>query len=487
MNNSGQNILAIVGRPNVGKSTLFNRIVGRRIAIVHHEAGVTRDRISALACWRDKRFEAVDTGGIAFMDDEKAADVLAAATQHQAEVAIEMASAIVLIVDVTEGLTPLDQEIARKLRASGKPIFLAVNKTDNAARVAGAAEFSALGLEQMFSISAAHGGGVPELLDAVTANFVAPSPIETVSAPRIAVVGRPNAGKSALINAILKDDRTIVSEIPGTTRDSVDVPFTLRRGDKVKPYVLVDTAGLRHRSKIRTSVDQFGLMRAERSIRECDIAVLVLDAVAGVTTQDKRIAGQIAEARRGCVILVNKWDLAAEEEGRTKSERQTTKSDDRRPRSGKRKPFREEYTEALRRELFFVDWAPVLFASAKTGLGLSELFDLLERVEQEMARRTDTPQLNRQLERMLNANPPPIVSGKRFKVYYAFQKSTHPPTFTLFVNDLRCLTPHYERYLIARIRGVWGFDGCPVVLECRQHHKKNVAKTLQKRGNRGGR
>jgi GTP-binding protein len=480
MSNSGQNILAIVGRPNVGKSTLFNRVVGRRIAIVHHEAGVTRDRIGATAHWGDKTFEVVDTGGIAFMDDEKTADILAAATQRQAEVAIEMAGAIVMIVDVTEGLMPLDQEIARKLRVSGKPIFLAVNKTDNAARTAGATEFSALGFEQMFPISAAHGGGVPELLDAVTAGFVALPSIETAPAPRIAVVGRPNAGKSALINAILKDDRTIVSEIPGTTRDSVDVPFMLRNGDAVKPYVLVDTAGLRHRSKIRSSVDQFGLMRAERSIRECDIAVLVLDAVAGVTKQDKHIAGQIAEARRGCVILVNKWDLAAEEE-------QITESKERRANKAKKQSFREEYLAALRRELFFVDWAPVLFASAKTGVGLSELFDLVARVEQEMARRVDTPQLNQLLERMRDANPPPIVSGKRFKVYYAFQKFTHPPTFTLFVNDARCLTPRYERYLIARIRGAWGFDGCPVVLECRQHRQKNVTKTLQNRVNRSRR
>lgn len=480
MNNSGQSILAIVGRPNVGKSTLFNRIVGRRIAIVHHEAGVTRDRISAPARWRDKTFEAVDTGGIAFMDNEKTADVLAAATQRQAEVAIEMARAIVLIVDVTEGLTPLDQEIARKLRSSGKPIFLAVNKTDNASRVARRRRVLALGFEQTFLISAAHGGGVPELLDAVTADFVARPPIETVPAPRIAVVGRPNAGKSALINAILKDNRTIVSEIPGTTRDSVDVPFTLRRGGTVKPYVLVDTAGLRHRRKIRSSVDQFGLMRAERSIRECDIAVLVLDAVAGVTKQDKRIAGQIAEARRGCVILVNKWDLAAEEERRAKDK-------GRKVGATKKQSFREEYLEALRRELFFVDWAPVLFASAKTGLGLSELFDSVGHVEQELVRRVDTPQLNRLLGRTLDAYPPPIVSGKRFKVYYAFQKSTRPPTFTLFVNDVRCLTQHYERYLVARIRGAWGFDGCPVVLECRQHQQKNVTKTQQNRVNRGRR
>ena len=307
-------ILAIVGRPNVGKSALFNRIARRRIAIVHEESGVTRDRVSATAKWGDKTFEVVDTGGIAFMDDEKSSDMLATATRRQAEIAIEMATALILVVDVTSGVVPLDVEIARKLRASGKPVFLAVNKVDNEMRGKNVAEFTELGLENVFPIAAIHGLGVDALLDDATEAFATSPAEETVSPTRIAIVGRPNVGKSSLINSIFKGERTIVSEIPGTTRDSIDVPFMYQD----KPYMLIDTAGLRHRRKIQTSVDQFGLMRAERSIRECDVAVLVLDAVDGVTKQDKSIAGQIFEAARGCVILVNKWDLAAD--GRAKRE-----------------------------------------------------------------------------------------------------------------------------------------------------------------------
>jgi GTP-binding protein len=460
-------VLAIVGRPNVGKSTLFNRIAGRRIAIVHEQPGVTRDRVSAEATWREKPFEVIDTGGIAFLDEEKTRDALAAATRRQAEVAMEAAAVIILVVDVTEGVVPLDLEIAGKLRASGKPIFLAVNKVDNDRRAGGAAEFSQLGFEQTFAIAAAHGTGVAELLDAATREFPRGAAWETERPTRIAIVGRPNVGKSSLINAILQDDRTIVSDIPGTTRDSVDVPFRLRE----KPYLLVDTAGLRHRRKIRTSVDQFGLMRAERSIRECDIGVLVLDAVAGVTKQDKKIAGQIAEAGRGCVVLVNKWDLAAEEERRTKSEGRKGKETRTQPKS-----FRELYEKALRRELFFLDWAPVLFASAKTGENLGRLFDQIAGIEREMMRRVETPQLNKLLMRALDSYPPPFVGGKRFKIYYAFQRASWPPTFRLFVNHASCLTPHYQRFLTDKIRAAWGFTGCPIVLECRQRERRQLFK-----------
>ena len=456
-------VLAIVGRPNVGKSALFNRIAGRRIAIVHEEAGVTRDRVSAMAKWRERTFEVVDTGGIAFMDEEKTSDALAAATRRQAEIAIEMASALVMVVDVMAGVAPLDIEIARKLRASGRPIFLAVNKCDNIEREKHAAEFAELGFERLFPIAAVHGLGVPALLEAATERFTTSAVEETNKPTRIAIVGRPNVGKSSLINSILKSERTIVNEIPGTTRDSIDVPFNF----KDKPYVLIDTAGLRHRRKIRTSVDQFGLMRAERSIRDCDMAVLVLDAVDGVTKQDKKIAGQIFEAARGCMILVNKWDLAVEEETREKSEEGRGRK--------KKKPFREEYLEALRRELFFLDWAPVLFVSAKTGKGVNDLFEEIEVIEQEMAKHIETPQLNKLLTHAFESYPPPFVHGKRFKVLYAFQKSSRPPTLTLFVNDAHCLTPHYERFLVDKIRAAWGFGGCPIRLNLRQRERRKFA------------
>lgn len=467
---ANQNILAIVGRPNVGKSALFNCIAGQRIAIVHEEAGVTRDRVSARATWRDKQFEIIDTGGIAFMDDEKGGDLIAIASKRQAEVAIEMASALVLVVDVSAGVTPLDLEIARKLRRSGKPVFLAVNKVDNVQRAKNVAEFSELGFEAMFPIAAIHGQGVDGLLEVATADFVAGETTPTARPTKIAIVGRPNVGKSSLINALLKSDRTIVSDIAGTTRDSVDVPFTLAGKD----YVLVDTAGLRHRSKINTSVDQFGLMRAERSIRECDVAVLVLDAVAGVTKQDQKIGGQIAEAKRACVILVNKWDLAAEMDA--KMHRLKT--------AGKRqKDFREEYIEALRKELFFLDWAAVLFTSALTGKGVTELFKAIGVIDNEMEKQVETPALNRLLARAIDAYPPSYVGGKRFKIYYAFQKSTRPPRFLLFVNDVGCLTKHYERFLTDKIRATYGYTGCPVVIELRARERKEfVAKPPQKRG-----
>jgi GTP-binding protein len=457
-------ILAIVGRPNVGKSTLFNRIVGRRVAIVHEEPGVTRDRVAATARWGDKSFEVVDTGGIAFMDDEKSGDLMANATRHQAEIAIEMATAIIMVVDVTEGVVPLDQEIGRKLRTSGKKICLAVNKVDNDRRARNDAEFSELGFDKMFSIAAVHGTGVSELLDAATEGFSASADEEMQPPARIAIVGRPNVGKSSLINAILKDERTIVSHIPGTTRDSIDVPFVVNE----KQYRLVDTAGLRHRGKINSSVDQFGLMRAERSIRECDIAVLVLDAVAGVTRQDKAIAGQIAEAARGCIVLVNKWDLAEEEERKERV---------RESRGMKRKKnFREQYLEALRKELFFLDWAPVLFASAKTGQNLNQLFEQVAVIETEMTRHIDTPQLNKLFMRALDAYPPPFSGGKRFKIYYAFQKASQPPTFRLFVNQASCLTPHYKRFLIDKIRAAWAFTGCPIMLECRERERRKFVR-----------
>jgi GTP-binding protein len=459
MNPIGRDILAIVGRPNVGKSALFNRIAGRRIAIVHEEAGVTRDRVSAVAEWRGKTFEVVDTGGIAFMDDEKSTDILASASRRQAEVAIEMASAIIMVVDVTDGVTPLDLEIARKLRGSGKPIFLAVNKVDNARRESGVSEFSELGFGKLFATAAIHGEGVAALLDVATNDFSDGKMPETGKPTKIAIVGRPNVGKSSLINRILQSERTIVSDIPGTTRDSVDAPFQL--GDK--PYVLVDTAGLKHRSKITTSVDQFGLMRAERSIKECDVAVLVLDALAGVTKQDKKIGGQVFEANRACAIVVNKWDLAAEQEG--KSNRLVAKK-------AKKQTFREEYLAALRKELFFLDWVPVLFASAKTGASVNQLFHLVNQIEKELGRRVETPELNRSLTKAMEAYPPQLVGGKRFKIFYAFQSEANPPTFTLFVNDEKLLTPHYRRYLTDKLRAAWGFTGCPILFQFRQRERR---------------
>ena len=452
-------VLAIVGRPNVGKSALFNRIVGQRIAIVHEEAGVTRDRVSARAEWAGKTFEVVDTGGIAFMDNERTGDVLSVATKAQAEVAIEMANVLMMVVDVQAGVTPLDWEIARKLRTSGKPVFLAVNKVDNDQRNRNVSEFTELGFESLFPIAAIHGLGVSTLLDAATKDFATGTTDELAKPISVAIVGRPNVGKASLINAIHASERTIVSAIPGTTRDSVDVPVTVDG----QTYMLVDTAGLRHRSKIASSVDQFSLMRAERSIRTCDVAVLVLDALDGVTRQDKKIGGMIAEAARGCIILVNKWDLAAEQDA--KSQKLVA-------RQAKKKTFRDEYLAALRKELFFLDWAAVLFVSAKTRQGIGELFHAINGIEIEMQTRAGTPELNRLLTRAIDSYSPPAIGGQRLKIFYAFQKPERPPHFTIFVNDVRLLTPHYRRYLVDKIRAGWGFTGCPVELELRARERK---------------
>jgi GTP-binding protein len=466
-------ILAIVGRPNVGKSTLFNRIAQRKIAIVHEEPGVTRDRVSATARWQDKTFEVVDTGGIAFLDEEKTTDFMAEATRRQAEVAISLASAIVLVVDVKAGITPLDLDIARKLRTSGKPVFLAVNKVDHKGRASGVDEFSELGFEPLYPIAAVHGDGVPELLQAATDAFPAIDPDSSSQrATRIAIVGRPNVGKSSLINCILQSERTIVSDVPGTTRDAVDVPFQLKTGETPRDYVLVDTAGLKHKRKIKTSVDQFGLMRSERSIRECEIAVLVVDASQGVSKQDKAIGGMITEAHRNCVILVNKWDLVKDDEARANRNAGTQR--------GNRKTFKEEFLEQIRRELFFLDWAPVLFASAKTGERVDELFRLVGEIEVEMNRRVETPRLNQLIKRALEGYPPPVLHGRRFKVFYAFQKPGLPPTINMFVNDRKYLTPHYERFLIDRIRSAWAFTGCPILLHYQPRERRSfVAKSTK--------
>ena len=344
-----------------------------------------------------------------------------------------------------------------------------MNKVDNEMRERNVAEFTELGLENVFLSRRSTVMVSPRFSMSATESFAA-SVAEEVSSGRPAspLFGRPNVGKSSLINSIFKGERTIVSEIPGTTRDSIDVPFT----HQDKPYMLIDTAGLRHRRKIKSSVDQFGLMRAERSIRECDVAVLVLDAVDGVTKQDKNIAGQIFEAGRGCVILVNKWDLAAEEE---RKEEEWSRS-----RRKKKKTFREEYLEALRKELFFLDWASVLFVSAKTGQAVNDLFGEIELIEQEMKKRVDTPQLNKLLIRALESYPAPYVHGKRFRIYYAFQKSSRPPTLMLFCNDKSCLTEHYRRFLIDKIRAAWGFTGWPVLLELRQ----KIARELTREKNR---
>lgn len=454
--------VAIVGRPNVGKSALFNRLAGRKISIVHDQPGVTRDRLTAECSLGAHPFTIIDTGGIGSMVDASFSEQV----RTEVEIAMETADAILFVVDGQTGLTPVDEELARMLRRVKKPLILVVNKIDVPKHEGLGAEFTRLGFEPVLSVSAEHGRGIAELLEAVESALPAgevaeagetdeagdesarpqpPAPLPI----HIAVVGRPNVGKSSLINAILQDRRTLVSDISGTTRDAVDVPC-LRGKER---FVLIDTAGIRPRGKVSSSVEVFSVMRSEKSIRRADLCVLVIDATAKVTAHDKTIAGLIQQAEKPCVVAVNKWDLAAPEH------------------AGKEavKAFLDE----IRAELFFLDYAPVVLLSAKTGVSMGRLFRVIDQVREDAHARITTGPLNRLVQAVLSANPPPIRSGHRFKILYATQVETDArapipvPRFLLFVNDPKALTPAYRKYLEARLRGESRFLGLPVLLQLR--------------------
>jgi len=440
-------VIAIVGRPNVGKSALFNRIAKRKIAIVHEESGVTRDKISAPAEWMGRDFLLVDTGGIAQERGKKIADTITAEMRKQSESAICEAAALVFVVDASVGITPLDEEVAREIRKSGKRVVLAVNKVDSDSREASVADFARLGFPDVFPISAAHGRRVDELLDALI-QFLPPEETDasTPDAPpstplHIAIVGKPNVGKSSLVNALVKTERVIVTAIPGTTRDSVDVPFVLKHGKTERNSALIDTAGIRPVGRVRDSVEVFSVMRSENSIERCDIALLVLDATLGVTAQDKRVGGKITEAHKGCVVVVNKWDLM---KGTERAQ--------------------QIYERRVRHDLFFLNYAPVVFASAKDTQGLSRLAAAILLVDKQMDASVQTAVLNRALEESVASYLPPQRYGKHLRVFYGNQIGSRPPTFLVFVNDPSLLAPHYERYLCDQLRKKCGFDSVPVKL-----------------------
>ena len=437
---------AIVGRPNVGKSALFNRLAGRKISIVHDQPGVTRDRIVAECRLGEHPFTVIDTGGIG-------SDVDASFTEQvhaEVELALAAAEVILFVVDGQDGLTPVDSELARRLRRVSKPVILVINKVDADKHRDMDAEFSRLGLDQSIRVSAEHGRNISELVE-MTEFLLPPARLgEPEASPpvKLALVGRPNVGKSSMVNAILEDSRTMVSPISGTTRDAVDVPY--ERGGQ--PYILIDTAGIRPRGKVDNSVEVFSVMRSERSIRRADLCVLVIDATMGVTAQDKKIAGQIQEARKACVVAVNKWDLVE--------------------MTGDRKEFLREFMEGIRSELFFLDYAPVMLVSAKTGDNMTRLFRTIEEVRHCSRKRITTGPLNRLMQAVLSANPPPIRSGKRFKILYATQLDTgHDPIpaphFLLFVNSADALVPAYKKYLEGRIREESAFTGLPVIIDLR--------------------
>jgi GTPase len=445
-------IVAIVGRPNVGKSAIFNCLAQKRIAIVHDQPGVTRDRLVAECTLGSLPFTVIDTGGIEGNGDSDFEERI----RSEANLAMEMADVIVLVGDSKDGVTPVDRFLAKQLRSAHKPVIVAVNKIDHPKQEMADTEFAVLGFSDIVPISAAHSRGIGDLVEQIERLLPVTTPdepaIEADVPLKLAIVGRPNVGKSSLINAILQHQRTVVSQTAGTTRDSVDVPYE-RNG---KDYVLIDTAGIRARHKHNTSVEVFSVMRSEKSIARADICALVVDAVEGLTAQDKKIAGLIQKNHKPCIVIVNKIDLV-------------------KPPTGVR-DFLDGLLGQIRADLFFLSYAPIDLVSAQTGENLERLFGSIERIQKHAMRSIGTGSLNRLLQDAMTASPPPIRGNKRFKLLYATQidkTSKHlvaPPTFVFFVNDPELLTEDYKRYLEARIRERNGYYGLPIIIRLRSRH-----------------
>src|SRR6266404_5357876 len=445
-------LIAIVGRPNVGKSALFNRIVGKRIAIVHDEPGVTRDRVTAQAEWHGQPFTLVDTGGIALLRREKADDIIIRAALEQVQIAIEAAHVIILVVNVQEGIVPLDREAAARLRHSGKPVLVAVNKVDTHRVEVQAMEFAELGFDKTFPVSAIHGEGIEPLLDAAVSLLPAPSPSppleeragerrplspltpEPSSPLKLAILGRPHVGKSSIVNALTHSERVVVTPIPGTTRDSVDVPFEVETDGVRQSYVLIDTAGLRKTRRVGDSIEFFSVKRAEDSIARCDIVILVLDAEAGITEQDKKIADKIVEERRACIVVINKWDLMDQAVRKARKEEVQSRANKDRVRGPKRMTTLMEFGQWVQERLFFLDYAPVIFTSATSGFQLDRLLEAVRYVAAQLRQKIPTAILNRTLQDAIERRQPVTSHGHRLKFFYATQVRQAPPTFLLFVN-----------------------------------------------------
>jgi GTP-binding protein len=470
-------LIAIVGRPNVGKSALFNRIVGKRIAIVHDEPGVTRDRVSAEAEWNGRPFTLVDTGGIGLLRGEKADGVIMKAALEQVDLAIEAANVIVLVVNVQEGVVALDNEVAARLRKSGKPVLVAANKSDTYKMESAATEFVELGFDKIFPVSAIHGGGVEDLVDAALLLLPAPEPKkegedgaekEALAGPvKLAIVGRPNVGKSSIINMLTNSERVIVSPIPGTTRDAVDVPFDVVTDGVRQSYVLIDTAGLRKSRRVDDSVEFFSVKRTEDSIARCDIVILVLDAEAGILEQDKKVADKIVEERKACIVVVNKWDLVEEEVRQAREEeceRRSSKNRNRDERQQKRLTTLGEFGQWVQDKLFFLDYAPVIFTSAQSGFNLDRLLEAVRYVAAQLQQKIPTALLNRAINDAVERRQPVSDAGHRLKFFYATQVRQAPPTFLLFVNRDELFSDQYKKYLGDQLRTAFGYEGCPIIL-----------------------
>ncbi len=462
-------VVAIVGRPNVGKSTLFNRLVGERVAIVEDIPGTTRDRVYGVGEWNGRRFTVVDTGGL----ELEPGTHIEERVQDQARVAIEESDLVLFVVDAAAGIAPLDHEVADRLRRAGKPTILVVNKADNPRLEHEGAEFYALGFEPTIAVSAQHGRSTGDLLDLVVDALPPAEPGEAtpeasvydeadlaegdlaelaeteMGPPRVAIVGRPNTGKSTFINRVLGEERMIVSDLPGTTRDPVD-SAVLVDGE---PMILVDTAGIRRRGSIDRGIERYSVLRAMKAIERADVAVVMIDATEGYTAQDAHVVGHVLEAAKGIVLVLNKWD-ALEKDGHTA----------------------DDWLKTLRREAPYLAWADIVFASALTGQRVERILHEARRVAEERFRRIPTGELNRLVTDAVRAHPPAHVRNRQPKILYATQVAIGPPTFVIFVNDPELIHFSYRRYLENRIRAEYGFLGTPIKLIFRQRVSEDAAR-----------
>ena len=434
-------LIAIVGRPNVGKSMLFNKIIGRRLSIVEDTPGVTRDRIYGESDWRGRKFTLIDTGGIEPRTDNQ----ILAFMRSQAQIAIDNATVIVFLCDIKTGMTASDQEVASMLQRCGKPVVLAVNKVDQG-QSPDIYEFYNLGLGDPIAVSAIHGHGTGDLLDACVQYFP-PEDMEEEEddAIKVAVIGKPNAGKSSLVNKILGEERVIVSDVAGTTRDAIDSRFTNSKGS----FVFIDTAGMRKKSKVEEDIEKYSVLRATMAIDRADVCLIMIDATEGVTEQDTKVAGMAHEAGKASIIVVNKWDLV-DKDDKTMA----------------------RMTEDIRRDLAYMTYAPILFISAKTGQRVDKLFDMIDYVSNQATFRVTTGMLNTVLADAQTRVQPPTDKGRRLKIYYMTQVGVKPPHFVVFCNDRRLFHFSYQRYLENCIRSTFGLEGTPIILSIREKGDK---------------
>ena len=441
-------MVAIVGRPNVGKSTFFNYIVGKRISIVEDTPGVTRDRVYAQANWRGKEFTLIDTGGIEF---DSSNDILLQ-MKEQVDIAINMADVIVFLTDAKQGIMASDKEIALILKKSKKPVILVCNKADNFGKDAPEIyEFYNLGLGEPYRVSAVNAIGIGDVLDAIYSKLPSQENLKDDELKvKVAIIGKPNVGKSSLVNKILGQNRVIVSNVAGTTRDAIDSEFENEYGK----YVFIDTAGMRRHSKVEEKIEKYSVARTLLAIQRADVCLMMIDANEGITEQDTKIAGEAHEAGKGIIIVVNKWDIYEKQNGTL-----------------------EKYTKEIYTKIPYLSYAPILFISAKTGQRVDKLFNLINNVANQNAMRVSTSVLNQVLNEAIAVVQPPTDKGKRLRIYYMTQASTKPPTFVVFVNDKKLFHFSYERYLVNQIRKEFGLTGTTVRMIVREKIEKNESKT----------